>query len=149
MIVYWAATLVATLEQHSPPSTKTECEVGAAALADLPLLDRMSNGPTRFYDGQSPMILQCPNLRAKAPPSITAATSAEDEAVADSTGSGSGRRVVIYRIGIPVLTAHNTEATMRISYRCAGLCGGVWELSYVRQGGHWKQKSPPKLVAVA
>ncbi len=130
------------------------CEVGSAAIADLPNInfDKASDAYYAAPDSNGRDLLTiCPALKASLPKGYPVADEdARSRAAIHAPIFGRNvREAFIYSVGIPELSEDLKSATVHFSYSCTGLCGAELEARYVRGPKGWRRDGPIRLLSVS
>ena len=131
------------------------CEVGRAALHDLPPADKTGRADT-YYAGADThhrdLLEVCPKLRGALP---TDYPLADDDARSRAAihapvpGIANPRPAFIFAIDVPDMSDDLRSATVRIRYDCTGLCGGAFEAHYVRTAKGWQRQGDIRMLYVS
>ena len=130
---------------QSPAGSKAICEVGRAALRDLPPVDTSMASDT-YYAGagasDDDLLAKCPKLQRFLPDGYRRA---DDEAqrradIHAPSPDTPARAAVIYTIRVLKLSTDRHAATVQVTYVCTGLCGGAFEARYVRTSKGWQRQ---------
>jgi len=129
------------------------CEVGRIALRDLPPANR-NRGYDSYYGVSSndkDLLAVCPKLRSQVP---TGYPMADDDARARAEihvplPTNNPRPAFIYTIDIPQISDDLKTAVVRFEYSCTGLCGGIFEASYVRAHKGWQRQGAMRMLVVS
>jgi hypothetical protein len=130
------------------------CEVGRAALRDLPPFD--SSGGSDTYVGgpdanHRDLLAMCPKLQELLPVGyrLTNSDARTRAAIHAPLVGVTTRPAVIYTIQIPEISANRQSASVHFSYECTGLCGGEFEARYVRTPRGWQRDGQVRPLAVS
>ncbi len=128
------------------------CEVGAAAIADLPVVVNANPNPKLplFYSDRATSALNlvqvCPELRNALPKTLPLAGAAEFANLAEPTST---HPIGMIDIAQPTVNPDLQSATVDIDYRCNGMCGIRWRLTYRRNGAGWRLAGEPVVIGVS
>ncbi len=121
-----------------PPTTRrvdpARCAVVAAVLTDLPHIDGSGADGGKFIAASAPALVACPDLLSSLPNGLQLA---DDEAIKNASTAFARRPATVFSIGLPQVEGRRGRATVALSYRCSGLCGAEFVLSYARVGKGW------------
>jgi len=130
------------------------CDVGRAALLDLPPADKTGHSDT-YYAGADThhhdLLEACPELRGALPTNYPLADDdARSRAAIHAPVPGTKLRpAFIYAIDVPDIGEDLRSATVHIRYDCTGLCGGGFEAHYVRTAKGWQRQGDIRMLYVS
>lgn len=135
---------------QSPLKGDVRCEIGGAALTDLHIIFGDDPAP-RYYNGKTDvyhddLLELCPNLIQKLPVGLPLATPDVFKRVQDIY---SRSPVTIFEIDTPVVDSDLQHATVIMGYRCKGLCGAQFLITYTLHMGRWERTGEPRLRAIS
>lgn len=137
--------LVAAAVAQSSTVPAAVCDVGRAALRDLPSIETDKNVETYYagVDAEHRDVLEvCPQLRSALPARFPLADdNARARASVHVPAPGmAARGTFIYAVGVPELGDDRKTAIVRFDYSCSGLCGGTLVARYVKTANGWKKE---------
>lgn len=143
------------IQAGQPSRSVPLCEVGRAALRDLPLINHNLNIPSYYGDfkpGQPNLLTRCPQLKHAIPdgyPPADDASRARANGAEQGIGEAYRPPAALYSVGIPELSADGRHATVSLGYSCTGLCGAAYIARYVRTRRGWVRdgKLNPMMVS--
>lgn len=145
LIVVLASGLVGP---NSSPSAAV-CEVGLAALQDLPPADKSQGNADSYFDND-PSHHGLPEVCPALGNSLPAGYSIADDAAwarANVHAPIPGKftpPAFIYAIEVPKISADGMSATVEWGYTCTGLCGGGVVSHYARTPKGWRRQGGPQ-----
>ncbi len=148
------ALLMAVAPAPSAAMSAAICEVGRAALHDLPPADKTGRSDT-YYAGADAhhrdLLEVCPKLRSNLPADYPLANSdARNRAAIHAPIPGVNTRpAFIYAINVPEISDDLKSATVHMGYDCTGLCGGGFEAHYVRTAKGWQRQGEIRMLYVS
>jgi hypothetical protein len=151
-------TLMAISMAVAPAATTATsaaiCEVGRAALHDLPPADKTGRSDT-YYAGADThhrdLLEVCPKLRGALPTDYALADDdARSRVAIHAPVPGTDPRpAFIYAIDVPDISDDRKSATVHIRYDCTGLCGGAFEAHYIRTAKGWQRQGDIRMLYVS
>ena len=151
-----ALMVVSVIVAEVPNAARTQqiCEVGRAALRDLPPAD-LGGSSDIYYEGPNTnhhdLLGMCPELKDILPTGYLLADSdARRRAAVHVPLVGTNTRPAsIYTIQIPEISADRQSAIVHFAYRCTGLCGGEFDARYVRTSRGWQRDGSVRTLSVS
>lgn len=149
--------LAITMGAATTPSAaqaRAFCEVGRAALRDLPSADTSGRSDS-FYaasdTNRRDLLVICPDLQGGLPPGYRIADDdARRRAAVHAPLPGvTTRPAFIYIAQVSQMSADLRAATIRFSYECTGLCGGEFEAHYICTAEGWRRQGAVRILSVS
>ncbi|MGW8136565.1 hypothetical protein [Sphingomonas zeae] len=139
--------IVGMMMQAAQPGSGALCEVGRAALVDLP----STNAKNEYVETdpkRSGLMKLCPQLRQSLPNGYVAVN---DDARARAsqhypTSAPPPPWAGIYSVDAPVMAADGQSATVAISWECSGPCGSDTVSRYIRTAKGWRREGSPRIL---
>lgn len=153
MLAWVIASMVAPVAPNTPTPSDV-CEVGRAALRDLPTINQ-NRGFDTYYagaDSQHRDLLEvCPELQSQLPTGYPLANDdARARAAIHAPAPGDQPRpAFIYAIEVPEISNDRKTATVHMGYSCTGLCGAGFEARYVRTSEGWQRQGEVRMLFVS
>ena len=153
MLTILAISMAAAVASNNAKS-KAICDVGRAALRDLPPADKSGRSDTYYAvpdPRHSDLLDACPELQSALP---TDYPLADDDARARAAihaplPGANPRPAFIYTIDIPEISDDLKTAIVHMGYECTGLCGGGFEAHYVRTSKGWQRQGEIRMLFVS
>lgn len=149
-----ALSLLAAALAPAPRAPQAICDIGRAALRDLPPIDRNA-GEDVYYGGADPrhrgLLDVCPDLRNALPDGYRMADAdAEKRASVHIPVPGNPPKWAgIYIVGVPELAADGKSAKVGFTFECTGLCGAGFESRYILTATGWQRDGKPHTLWVS
>ena len=139
--------ILGMMMQAAQPGSGALCEVGRAALVDLP----STNAKNEYVETdpkRSGLMKLCPQLRQSLPNGYVAVN---DDARARAsqhypTSAPPPPWAGIYSVDAPVMAADGQSATVAISWECSGPCGSDTVSRYIRTAKGWRREGSPRIL---
>jgi len=139
------AQLLSGLAAAATPAPTATCNVGLAALRDLPPVGTTQGTVDTYFDldpSHHGLAEACPSVRENLPAGYAvadAAAWARANVHAPIPGKFTSP-AFIYQIEIPKISADGMSAEVEWGYTCTGLCGGGLVSHYVRTPSGWQRR---------
>ena len=139
--------ILGMMMQAAQPGSGALCEVGRAALVDLPSTNA-KNEYVETNPKRSGLMKLCPQLRQSLPNGYVAVN---DDARARAgqhypTSAPPPPWAGIYSVDVPVMAADGQSATVAISWECSGPCGSDTVSRYIRTAKGWRREGSPRIL---
>lgn len=143
MLTVITGLLIAAAAPPSAAPSAALCDVGRAALRDLPMVNHNPKFDS-YYAGvgrsREDILKVCPTLRSKVPAGypLADADALRRAHVGAPIPGVSTKSAFIYAISVAEISADGKTATVHFDCMCTGLCGSRSEGRYVRTRRGWR-----------